>query len=104
MRPAENVKQEGTMKAEMLRLGAWHVAIGVRHALCSDGQRRYARITGEADTFFSIPAQVKVRGKTVSGYITGREYDPERGDYSQDYAFIAYEYGKNGHLLPGIVS
>ena len=28
------------------------------HANCPDGQRRWAHITGEPDTFFSIPAYV----------------------------------------------
>ena len=40
-------------------------------ALCPDGKvRALARIDQMADTFFSVPAAVKVKGKTVSGYIT----------------------------------
>ena len=40
-------------------------------AICPDGKvRRLHRIAPTADTFFSVPAAVKVRGRTVSGYIT----------------------------------
>jgi len=66
--------------------------IAVKKALCSDGIRRYARITGEPDKFFSIPASVHVQGKRVTGYIT----EESNGDYE----FHAYKPGKNGHLLP----
>ena len=87
-----------TESAEMVRVGPWGIARACRRALCSDGRPRYATITSEPDTFFSIPASVKVCGKRVSGYVTGRE----GADGSQDYAFVAVTYGKNGSLLPGI--
>lgn len=41
--------------------------------LCSDGQVRAASLASTADTFFSVPASVRVRGKTVSGYMTVEE-------------------------------
>jgi hypothetical protein len=86
------------MKKAILEVrGMWQIPVAVQKALCADGVRRYARITSEPDTFFSIPAQVKVQGKTVSGFITGRERD----DGESDYSFVAYSYGKNGHLLVG---
>ena len=78
------------------RPGRWGPTLTkVVDALCEDGRRRTARVTGEADTFFSVPASVKVAGKSVSGFITGRESEENQ----QDYEFIAYSYGKNGHLL-----
>lgn len=47
---------------------------GVNHAgaaMCPDGiVRRLARIAQTADTFFSTPAAVRVRGKYVHGYVT----------------------------------
>jgi len=67
----------------------------VTKALCSDGVRRTAWISAEADTWFSIPARVKVKGKTVSGYITGRE--GPNGE--RDSEFRQYIYGKNANLL-----
>lgn len=83
------------MIAELVTYGFWDIAIACKHALCSDGKRRYARITAQADTFFSIPAQVHVKGKTVSGFITGIETDSK-----QDYEFCAVQTGKNYSLLP----
>lgn len=61
-------------------------------ALCADGKvRKLARIAQTADTFFSVPAAVKVRGVTVSGFIT-----TDRGHVR----FIAYQHGKNANMLP----
>lgn len=76
--------------------GPWGFApIAVHNCLCSDGKRRYVWLTGHADTFFSIPASVKVQGKSVSGFVTTVE-----GSDPVDYEFHANIYGKNGHLLP----
>jgi hypothetical protein len=47
----------------------------------------------EADTWFSVPARVSVKGKTVTGFVT-------MNDAGVGYEFIAYSTGKNGHLLP----
>jgi hypothetical protein len=61
-------------------------------ALCSDGKvRSLARIAQTADTFFSVPAAVKVNGRTVSGYVTP--------DADAGIIFHAYTYGRNGHVL-----
>lgn len=83
------------MRAKFVTFGPWHIPVCVKHALCVDGVRRYAWIGGrQPDTFFSIPAKVKVQGKSVLGYITGCETDGK-----QDYAFHAVTYGKNYKLL-----
>lgn len=79
-------------------------------ALCSDGKvRALKRIAQTADTFFSVPAAVEVRkdGKryTVSGYITMETLSGMSTEVDGDpttVKFIAYTYGKNGHLLPGM--
>jgi len=77
-----------------------HVGQRVK-AVCTDGIVRSAVVRGEADTFFSVPASVRVGKKHVSGYLTPREnYNPEK-QYETVYAFIAYSYRKNGYLLPG---
>ena len=48
----------------------WGIYVGGR-AMCSDGRvRALARIAQTADTFFSVPASVKVAGRTVAGYVT----------------------------------
>ena len=41
--------------------------------LCSDGIIRAAELAPTADTFFSVPAKVRVCGKWVSGYYTTEE-------------------------------
>ena len=83
--------------AKIIHYGSWQIPVCVKHALCSDGKRRYARLTSHPDTFFSIPAQVKVKGKTVSGFIMSFTNE----DGNADYGFIAVQTGKNASLLPG---
>lgn len=59
--------------------------------LCSDGRvRKTKRMSVVADSLFSIPASVSVKGKTVTGYITK--------DYDGALEFRAT--GKNKDLLP----
>ncbi len=74
-------------------------------ALCSDGKVRAIRFQngGIADTFFSIPASVKVGGKTVSGFVmveTLEGFSTETKDDPAVVKFIAYTYRKNGGELP----
>jgi hypothetical protein len=38
-----------------------------------------AYITGEPDSWFSIPAAIKYKGHTVRGYITGADSDAPEG-------------------------
>lgn len=45
--------------------------VGSKHkALCEDGAVRTATVTRSPDTFFSVPARVKAKGKTVTGFLT----------------------------------
>jgi hypothetical protein len=47
---------------------------GGSRALCSDGKiRALSRLAAQADTWFSIPAGVKVGRKYVTGYVTHDE-------------------------------
>lgn len=85
------------MVAKMER---WSDFVGQRgrrvfDCLCPDGRRRTVRLTGEADTYFSIPATVVVRDHSVSGYVTGCETDGE-----PDYEFRVVTYGKNSWVFP----
>ena len=67
-------------------------------ALCQDGRYRTATATGEADTWFSLPARVKAKGQSVTGYITGDE-NSETG-----LGFRVYLYRKNFRaILPDAV-
>lgn len=73
--------------------------------MCSDGKvRALKRISATADTFFSVPAAVSVRGRTVSGYVTVETVSGNSVATADDPAvakFIAYEYGINHDMLPG---
>ncbi len=42
--------------------------------LCSDGKIRSAELAGEADTWFSIGARIRMNGKWVTGYATVDEH------------------------------
>lgn len=76
-------------------------------ALCSDGTVRTATFTAEADTFFTVPARVSVKGRTVSGFVTDWnpifEF-PEVGVTSApdgiELMFYVNMLGKNGDALP----
>jgi hypothetical protein len=66
-------------------------------AMCSDGKvRKLIRISETADTFFSVPAAVKVGTKKVSGFIT---VDDKMFDKVY-VRFVAVKSGKNHNLLP----
>lgn len=61
-------------------------------ALCSDGKvRKIKRISETADTWFSIPASIRVNGRTVAGYISIDDGVVK---------FHQYNNRKNSHLLP----
>lgn len=62
-------------------------------AICEDGRQRTAYVTGEADTFFSIPARVSAGGTTVAGFLVR--------DSDGTWRFIAYKYRKNHALVGG---
>lgn len=84
------------MRAVLHHFGPYQIPTHVTHCLCADGKRRRARITAqEPDTYFSIPACVKIGGVTVSGhvYMFNRNEEP-------DYHFMAVKYGKNYAALP----
>ena len=74
--------------------------------LCSDGRvRALKRVSPTADTYFSVPAAVKVKGRTVAGYVTVETVQGFSTPDDNDPAvvkFIAYSYRKNGGLLPAL--
>jgi hypothetical protein len=60
----------------------WGVFVGCR-ALCPDGRVRAVKLALTADTFWTIPAKLSYRGKTVCGFVTfasdsGLSTDPEQ--------------------------
>lgn len=79
----------------------WYVT---GRAMCSDGRvRALKRIAVTADTFFSVPAAVTVKGRTVSGYVTVETETGMTVDTEEDPSivkFIAVKYGRNHDALP----
>lgn len=74
-------------------------------AMCSDGIVRNVRFAngGIADTFFSIPGRVSVKGKTVSGFVTVETAEGWSTETEGDPAvvkFYAFTHRANGALLP----
>lgn len=66
-------------------------------ALCPDGKvRKVKRIASTPDTYFSIPASVTYKGKTVAGYL-----HVEFRDYACPCVavFSPYLYRKNGNIF-----
>ena len=60
-------------------------------AMCEDGKVRAIR-AGIADTWFSIPARVKVHGKTVTGFVTAH-------DVTGILCFYANRFHKNVNII-----
>lgn len=66
--------------------------------LCADGIVRAAELAQCADTFFSIPASIRIKGKRVSGYATCDEQNGERvhtfrphNIHKKAFPFLAWE-------------
>lgn len=60
--------------------------------LCADGIIRAAELAQCSDSFFSIPASIRIRGKRVTGYATTDESEGVRV-----YTFRAHDRHKLEH-------
>jgi hypothetical protein len=76
----------------------WGLNVAAR-VLCPDGVvRKCKRIAPTADTFFSTPAAVEVRGKTVAGFVTMTTASGLSTATDADPAYLVfhpYKYRKN---------
>ena len=95
---------EANRETYLEHYGPWGIPCKAR-VLCSDGIYRIARTAQTADTWFSLPARVTVKGKTVSGYVTSEDnelvdYRATDGTLALGYHFHQYLYGKNHAMLP----
>lgn len=83
-------------------VGPWSLYSRGR-AICPDGRaRNLKRIAPTADTWFSVPAAVTYRGRTVTGYVsveTEGGYSTETPDDPAIVRFRPYLYGANGGLF-----
>lgn len=67
------------MKTFLSQTYPWGLLRRTGHRLlCADGVIRAAELAECADTYFSIPASVRIRGKRISGYATSDETDGVR--------------------------
>lgn len=63
-------------KTRVLQFSPWGIYARNGHRLlCADGKIRAAELAETADTFFSVPASVRVNGRRVSGYMTTETVD-----------------------------
>jgi hypothetical protein len=69
--------------------------------LCADGVIRAAELAETADTFFSVPASVRVNGKRVSGFMgTSGKDNLDSATELRTYTFHQHTNGDNAALLP----
>jgi len=96
-------KMKYELGTELITRQPWGIFVG-GSALCSDGKvRKLKRIAPTADTLFSIPASVTVKGKTVAGFVSVESMSGLSVAYEGDppvVRFTSYMYRKNGGLLP----
>ncbi len=83
----------------VLSAGPFASLLAIKDCLCPDGKRRLARVTGEADTFFSVPARVTYRGKTVTGFVSFHDGDGAMFQAESDWRFTPNAGGVNGKLF-----
>lgn len=81
--------------SKVYRRGPWQQAYKATGVLCADGVRRTVQLTREPDTFFSIPARLTYKGKTVTGFVW--QHGLETGGL--DLSFSPNADGKNAALL-----
>jgi hypothetical protein len=86
--------------------GMWDTYVACR-ALCPDGKVRSVRIAPTADSFFSVPASVVVKGKRVSGFVTFETLQGWSVESSEDptaVKFVPVASGKNSAVFAGFPS
>ena len=77
--------------------GPWDLYRPLGHRLlCSDGVVRAAKMASTADSFFSVPASVRVNGKHVSGYMTSEE----TGEGPDLRAYVFRHHDRHKDKLP----
>jgi hypothetical protein len=79
----------------------------INKCLCADGNRRTVYITGEADSYFSIPAATRVNGKYVAGYLSSDDSEEKnlvfhatdkRRHISRDYSIMLHLLREDAEL------
>jgi hypothetical protein len=70
-------------------------------AICPDGKvRKLKRIAPHADTFFSVPAAVTCKGRTVTGFVMTSTLAGFHSPTDDDpMAVFFFATGRNAHLF-----
>ena len=76
-------------KTHVSQVAPWGLYTRNGHRLlCADGKIRAAELSEAADTFFSVPARVRVGRKWISGYMTiETAYSEDCTEERSAYAF-----------------
>jgi len=86
------MKREYAQGTSLVTSGPWDDYTAAT-ALCPDGKvRKVKRIATTGDTYFSIPASVTVKGKTIAGFLMV-DGDPTT------VRFVPYTYRKNHNMF-----
>lgn len=86
-----NIERRTLGKTYITRFMPW--GLNRRHGhrvLCADGIIRACTLAETADTFFSTPASIRVKGKTISGYVTTESHDGLDSGENPVWAFRAH--------------
>jgi hypothetical protein len=70
----------------------------VTNCMCEDGTPRTVIVTGEPDSFFSIPAATSRKGLTIKGFLTTAT--TKATDGSTTYLFISTDQRPNRQISP----
>lgn len=88
-----------TMQKEIKKLGKTHITVSRpwglfarngHRMLCSDGKIRSIESAESADTFFSVPGRVRIKGKWFTGYWSQETKcwtNQNQSDFPQVYCF-----------------
>lgn len=96
------------MKTEQLTHGKTHVSRSMpwglysrngHRVLCSDGIIRAVEMSETADSFFSVPARLRIKGKWITGYVTTEE-SIDRSDWSSHVAWSFRQHDGQDTTLP----
>ena len=94
------------MKTHVKQTYPWGLFEDAGHRLlCSDGVIRAAKLAVTADTFFSVPASIRIKGKYVSGYYTTEEQRYIPGEKTEPpfltaHVFRHHDGQDDRHSLP----
>ena len=97
-----NIQANYLGKTQVTRAYPWGLNLRNGHLLlCSDGKIRAAELSESPDTFFSTRARIRIKGKTVTGYMTIEEtWNDDKVSYDRVFSFRHHDNQGEKHSLP----